>query len=119
MRTLKFRGRVPDNQGIEPGKIVCGSLLDYGEGTANCPQFWIRPPAAERNYPVEPESIAQFIGYDSNGAEIYEGDIVVLNDPEYKIEYTARLQGCATAVNGCFISNFGKVSLKVDEEESS
>ena len=88
MRPIKFRGRVPDNQGIDAGKIVCGSLLDYGEGTPNCPQFWIRPKDADRNFPVDKDSIAQLVGYDKNGNEVYEGDKVI---SEYGDEIVARL----------------------------
>lgn len=94
-RPIKFRGRVPDSDAVDGGKIVCGSLLDYGEGSATCPQFWIRPPRSERNYPVDPDSLRQLIGYDSDGREVYEGDILIdENDtcrPPYN-EFTVELK---------------------------
>lgn len=82
MRTIKFRGRVPDNDKLDGGKIVFGSLVDYGAPPNNrystCPRFWIHPPDGDgdRNFPVEPDSVAQLVGYDANGKEVYEGDTV-------------------------------------------
>jgi len=77
IRPLKFRGRVPDSDKMYGGKIVCGSLLDYGESTSSCPQFWIRPKNSDINYPVDENSIAQLVGYDKDGREVYAGDTVI------------------------------------------
>ena len=61
MRQIKFRGKKPD------GELVIGSyayvlmspmiLDDYGH-----------------YHDVDPETIAQLIGYDKDGNEVYEGD---------------------------------------------
>lgn len=69
MREIKFRGR-----DIETGKLVFGSLVEYEGGKY---RFWINPLEGDRNYPVDPESVAQLIGVDRNGAEIFEGDTVI------------------------------------------
>lgn len=63
---------------------------------------------------VDPESVAQLVGHDSNGNEVYEGDTVVLNSDDYPLEYKAHLSGYATGDRGIYISaeRFGKVTLK-------
>lgn len=58
-RPIKFRGRV-----INTGEFVFGDLAHTEVG--------ILIDGRE----VDPESIAQFVGHDKNGAEVYEGDIV-------------------------------------------
>lgn len=75
-RPIKFRGRVPDSDKLDGGKIVFGSLVDYGDNWSY--RFWINPTGGDRNFPVEEDSIAQFVGYDAAGNEIYEGDIFVV-----------------------------------------
>ncbi|MBQ6006580.1 MAG: hypothetical protein IJL14_10085 [Selenomonadaceae bacterium] len=37
---------------------------------------------------VEPDSVAQFVGYDRNGKEVYEGDTLI---DELEQEYIARI----------------------------
>lgn len=73
-RPIKFRGRVPDSDKLDGGKIVFGSLVDYGDGMY---RFWINPIGGDRNFPVEENSIAQLVGYDKDGNEVYEGDTLV------------------------------------------
>lgn len=81
MRQIKFRGRKFD------GTIVYGDLLHDGR----------QPKILDEDdgdfYEVDPESVAQLVGVDSNGKGVYEGDTVVLNSPDYHIEYTAHLSG--------------------------
>lgn len=86
MKTIKFRGRVPDSDKRDGGRIVYGSLVEYDFGIY---KFWINPLVDNRNYPVEPDSVAQLIGYDVDGKEVYEGDtlIDILGN-----EYTARIR---------------------------
>ena len=89
MRPIKFRGCVPDSDKIDGGRIVYGSLVDHGESKYSY-RYWIYPLEGERNYPVEPDSIAQLVGYDKNGNEVYEGDTLIDDDGA---EFIAQLQG--------------------------
>ena len=79
-RPIKFRGRVPDSDKLDGGKIVFGSLVDYGDGMY---RFWINPIGGDRNFPIEENSIAQLVGFDSEGNEIYEGDTVAGVDEDW------------------------------------
>ncbi len=75
MREIKFRGHaLHDSCGQKVDKFVFGDLcqgdglitiLDWDDGD---------------NYEVEPETVAQLVGYDTNGKEVYEGDTVVGED---------------------------------------
>ena len=96
---IKFRGR-----DVKTGELVYGSF---------CRPDGIIPdwnPNIEHT--VEPGSVAQLVGYDKNGDEVYEGDVVEfdIEDPQdhtktLHYEYTAHLKGFATAANGCYISS--------------
>lgn len=73
MRTIKFRAK-----GKSDGQWHYGSLLQMGDdfsiasNTENAFEMCV----------VEPETIGQFTGlYDTNGKEIYEGDILQLDKP--------------------------------------
>ena len=53
---------------------------------------WLITPGLEANEPVEPGSVAQLVGYDKNGAEVYTGDVLTLEDgkqvsPEWEIVF--------------------------------
>lgn len=82
-RPIKFRGRVINRKAAlgneaEIGDLVTGSLIIYEEEPARR-RCWIK--RQEKNhvhidYPVDEDSIAQLVGYDANGNEIYEGDYV-------------------------------------------
>ena len=72
MRTIKFRGR--DINGnfvygfLTKKKIRSSGEIRYAIATGNC--------TAGETIPVNENSIAQFIGLDSAGNEIYEGDLL-------------------------------------------
>ena len=79
MREIKFRGR-----DVETGELVFGSLVEYEGGKY---RFWINPLEGDRNYPVEPDTVAQLIGVDKNGREIFEGDKITANGYPYTVIY--------------------------------
>ena len=82
-RPIKFRGR------------TCGNVMVYGdlrhmvetEGIG-CLVASTRHYVTVDDIEVTPESVAQLVGYDANGNEVYEGDKVV---SEYVDEIVARL----------------------------
>lgn len=76
MKKIKFRGK-----SLKTGEFV------YGGAIQNEKQFMITNlDFDEEGYPypnftdVEPESVAQLIGYDKNGKEIYSDDKVNVDD---------------------------------------
>ena len=86
MRTIKFRGKRIDN-----GKWVYGDLITE-KGTYICyynkENEWLE-------VKVIPETVGQFTGLlDKNGKEIFEGDVVNINEVERK--YIVKFH------NGCF-----------------
>ena len=69
MREIKFRGRaISDSCGEPVNKMVYGDIT----------QGWDKVTIFDWNdgdcYEVEPESVAQLVGYDADGKEVYEGD---------------------------------------------
>lgn len=63
LEKIKFRGKRLDN-----GEYVFGDLIQL-------PPVRIINESGE--YPINPESVAQFVDYDIDGKELYEGDHVV------------------------------------------
>lgn len=75
-RPIKFRGR-----GID-GEIYFGDVYRAGKGVGIHVY-------SKGIFEVEKDSIAQLVGYDANGDEVYEGDILVGDEDIY---YIARLE---------------------------
>ena len=99
---IKFRGK-----NIETGKMAYGYLVIYEKHHYT---HWIITSGLEPNEPVEPTSVAQLLGYDANGAEVYEGDILTMDYPDPQksgammhYEYVAHMKGFATTADGCYI----------------
>lgn len=67
MRTIKFRGVTPD------------ALTVYGDLTHFNGNTFIDDKR------VEPETVTQLCGYDSNDNEVYEGDFVIAHGKEYPV----------------------------------
>ena len=82
-RLIKFRGKTAD------GKIIYGDLnhleLRNYSGMLNLPSS-VQSFIAINGEAVE--DYAQFVGYDKNGKEIYEGDTLI---DELEQEYIARI----------------------------
>ena len=72
MRTIKFRGRAMNRDFVygllTKKKIRSSGEIHWAIATGNC--------TAGETIPINENSIAQLVGYDANGEEIYEGDIV-------------------------------------------
>ena len=105
MRKIKFRGLAyagVDGKKIKP-QMVYGSLrineeMDY----ASISTFKDKQ-GATYTYLVDPESIAQFIGYDADGNEIYEGDKVHgINGTMDGHTFTARRDNVVQSTNGMY-----------------
>lgn len=107
MRKIKFRGRaISDLFGVSVDKIVHGDLFHE----------WNKVSIFDEDdgdiYKVDPESIAQFVGHDSNGNEVYEGDTLI--DLQDGAEWLAVLRSEALYKpdNGYHRSNLDKLTLK-------
>lgn len=80
-KIIKFRGRNKFT-----GELVYGDLI-HQDG-----QNIIFD--GEKNFVVEAESVAQFVGYDEMGAEVYEGDKIISDDGA--VVYAAISRFCKT-----------------------
>ena len=82
MRTIKFLGKRTDRD-----EFIIGEAVGLGGNSIGC---WVSSYGKWelRWFPVEPESIAQFVGRDKDGREVYEGDVLI---DELEQEYTAEI----------------------------
>ena len=95
MRPIKFRGRRTDNGELVYGNGIYQDLPVTEKELGFVSRTYIIgtefPLVAKLWHPVDPDSVAQLVGYDANGKEIYEGDKVT--SEVYEGEYVARLTG--------------------------
>lgn len=68
MRQIKFRGYFPSSK-----VAYYGDLIHVGGRT-------FITQGDNGRVEVDPDSVAQFVGLDSNGREVYEGDITINRD---------------------------------------
>lgn len=94
MRQIKFRGR------DAYGQYRYGDLWQRNDGTLIYDEVWHR---------VKRDSVAQFVGVDSDGREVYEGDVLIDLSGE---AWTAALGSYARNEFGLATYNFEKLTLK-------
>ena len=100
MREIKFRGISE-----RTGEFV------YGYYVPTCPMS-SNPGIVDDDdiiHEVKPESIAQFLDYDANGREVYEGD--ELTDGEDKF-YAVHFDSVAIEGNYSYFGNIDMLELK-------
>ena len=95
-RLIKFRGRRLDSP------MVYGDLIHY----QGYPYIRIKEGG---EWEVEPDSVAQFVGYDRNGKEVYEGDVIADDGGE---EFIATLVPMMIGYDGRYYIITDEMKLK-------
>ncbi len=96
MRPIKFRGisrgiRYPKGKTFPKDQSHCG-FYDGG-WSMDAPNIFFEDEHGWNFVPVNPDTVAQLVGYDIAGNEVYEGDIVV---SELGNEFVAELRPMVT-----------------------
>lgn len=88
MRKIKFRAK-----SFWTGRMVFGDLVHNNEGE---PEICYVDDNKVRAAAICPESVAQLVGYDADGNEVYEGDVLV---NESGGEFQASFKSVITSLN--------------------
>ena len=72
MKKIKFRGKRLDN-----GELIYGDILHYGKYETCIRSYLFPDKNSFSTLPVYSDSVAQFVGYDQDGEEIYSDDEVI------------------------------------------
>ena len=102
-RTIKFRGR-----DIDTGEFVYAEL---GQISAEINDEYLSFITDDAHL-VDTDSIAQFVGYDANGNEVYEGDTVIGDTGD---KFTVHFHPLAVNDDDCIDMLDGKFSFKLKE----
>ena len=112
MREIKFRGKKRD------GDFVYGDLRHRVNVVGlrhrvNAVGIWCRKNGQFGLYEVDPESVAQLIGYDKDGNEVYEGDALIDEEgmPINSL-YVGIIDSDSNAIDGEIGNQFDDVWLK-------
>lgn len=94
---IKFRAETLDGYPVFGGVFIDEKNVYIAEGF--------------RFTQVKPKTLAQLAGCDSDGNEVYEGDILYLDYDGRRIEYKARIRGEA-ASDKEYVHSISKLKLK-------
>ena len=79
MRTIKFKGVALT------GEAITGDLIHVSKAVAIRGRLEPADSDSFGAWEVKPESVRQLVGFDKNGAELYEGDTILIDDAEMTI----------------------------------
>ncbi len=108
MKPIKFRGKRLDN-----GELICGDLLHYGKYETCIRSYLFPDKNSFSTLPVDSNSIAQLVGYDADGKEVYEGDALVDEEgmPINSL-YVGIIDSDSNTIDGEICDQFGDVWLE-------
>ena len=92
---IKFRG-----VSIKDGRTVYGDLIQSEYRGAVICEIRAQDKHGYPRYETVRDSIAQLVGYDDNGNEVYEGDIVYFNSGENNLSFRVSAGTLLSACDG-------------------